>query len=118
MNKKIIYITGVIIVIGVIGLMYFKSLYVLPPVPAGSVTQATTTYSLTDIATHNSETSCWTAIRGNVYDLTSWIGRHPGGSDTIRGLCGIDGTKAFEGEHGGERGPENRLTAFQIGILK
>ncbi len=75
-------------------------------------------YSLAEVGTHNSQSSCWTAINGNVYDVTSWISRHPGGSEAILSLCGIDGTTAFNGQHGGQARPENELATFKIGVLK
>ena len=35
--------------------------------------------TMADIRLHNSATSCWSAINGNVYDLTDWVNSHPGG---------------------------------------
>lgn len=32
---------------------------------------------------HNSENDCWMCVRGKVYEVTSWIPKHPGGSDPI-----------------------------------
>jgi uncharacterized protein YjdB len=56
---------------------------------------AATTYTLADVAMHNSSTDCWVAIQGNVYNLTAFIPLHPGGAGTITGLCGTDGTAAI-----------------------
>lgn len=75
------------------------------------------TYTMAQIATHNTESSCWSVIRGGVYDLTSWIARHPGGKQAIMGLCGKDGTAAFERQHGGSGRPESTLAGFKIGVL-
>ena len=52
-------------------------------------------YTLTDIA---QSTDCWVNLYGVVYDLTSFLDRHPGGS-IIRSLCGTDGTTPFDNEH-------------------
>ena len=82
---------------------------VTTPVPAG--------YTLADVAKHNSASSCWSAINGNVYDLTSWIDQHPGGPEAILSICGIDGSSAFNDQHGGERRPANELAGFLIGPL-
>ena len=38
----------------------------------------TTPYAMSDIAANNTESSCWTTIRGNVYNLSAWIDAHPG----------------------------------------
>lgn len=91
---------------------------------SGSVvnnTQTTTTanqYTIATIATHNSQSSCWTTINGSVYDVTNWISQHPGGEQAILGLCGIDGSSAFNDQHGGQRRPESELSSFKIGTLK
>ena len=74
------------------------------------------TYTLADIATHNTAESCWTAIKGNVYDMTAFIAQHPGGERGILKTCGKDGTQDFLGAH--SRGPaEKSLTNFIIGTL-
>jgi len=69
------------------------------------------------VAQHNSASSCWTAINGNVYDLTNWIDQHPGGQGPILSLCGTDGSAAFNGQHGGQRRPESELSNFLLGPL-
>lgn len=81
------------------------------------VVNTPTTYSLTDLAKHNSEASCWTAIGGEVYDLTAWIKQHPGGDRAILSICGADGTRAFTGQHGNNRQANGVLTQFKIGGL-
>lgn len=75
------------------------------------------TYTLADVAKHNSGTSCWTAINGSVYDVTSWVNQHPGGPDAILSLCGTDGSTAFNGQHGGQAQPAQELATFKIGSL-
>lgn len=81
-------------------------------------TEPTNTYSLVEVAKHNNEQSCWTAISGNVYDVTSWIGQHPGGERAILSLCRKDGTSAFTNKHGGQPRPEQELKNFLVGVLK
>jgi uncharacterized membrane protein len=73
------------------------------------------TYTLADLKKHATAASCWSAINGNVYDLTKWINRHPGGPNVIKGLCGRDGTAGFNGQHGGQSRPASELAAFKIG---
>lgn len=77
----------------------------------------TTGYTLADVATHNSATSCWSAIDGNVYDLTSWVNSHPGGKAAILMICGKDGSPLFNSQHGGDRKPANILVKYKIGTL-
>jgi cytochrome b involved in lipid metabolism len=78
---------------------------------------AAASYTLADVARHANASSCWTAIGGNVYDVTKWVGQHPGGQRAILGLCGKDGTSAFTAQHGGQRRPEADLKQFLIGTL-
>lgn len=74
-------------------------------------------FTLAQVVEHNSRTSCYTAIRGFVYDLTDWIGQHPGGEREILQLCGKDGTDKFVNQHGGMPQQENMLATFKIGRL-
>ena len=76
------------------------------------------TYRLSDVAKHANAASCWTAVDGNVYNLTDWVSRHPGGQRAILGLCGRDGSSAFDAEHGGQRRPSAELKKFLIGTLR
>jgi Cytochrome b5-like Heme/Steroid binding domain len=56
-------------------------------------------YTLADVAQHAAASNCWVNLYGVVYDLTSFVGSHPGGS-VIVSLCGKDGTATFNGVHG------------------
>jgi len=76
------------------------------------------TYTMEEVSKHNSKESCWTVIRGEVYDLTNWIDKHPGGADKILKICGKDGTDLFIKQHGGKEKPEKVLESFKIGTLK
>lgn len=91
------------------------------PTPSGSPTATASgsegAISLAQVAQHAGATSCWAAIGGSVYDLTSWIGSHPGGEDKILRLCGTDGTGQFTEQHGSSEKVANRLAGFRIGAL-
>jgi cytochrome b involved in lipid metabolism/uncharacterized membrane protein len=78
---------------------------------------AAKSYSSTQVASHNSASSCWGVVNGNVYDLTSYISSHPGGASAINALCGRDATSAFTGQHGGQSSPTNVLASFKLGTL-
>ncbi len=88
------------------------------PVPTPAPTPKPEAYTMANVRTHASATSCWTVINGNVYDLTAWISRHPGGKSAITGLCGRDGTASFESEHEGDSKAESRLAGFLLGPLE
>jgi uncharacterized membrane protein len=74
-------------------------------------------YTTAQVATHNTKDSCWAVVNGGVYDLTSWIDRHPGGDNVIKALCGTDGTAAFTAQHGSAAKAANQLAQFKIGTL-
>lgn len=75
-------------------------------------------YSATEVASHSDKSSCWSIINGNVYDLTSWVPQHPGGEGAILSICGIDGSGAFNNQHGGRSKIANILAGFKIGVAK
>lgn len=94
-----------------------------PSQPASPTAQTTPpaqlgTYTMADVQAANSRAKCWTVINNNVYDLTKWIDQHPGGDQNILKICGMDGTQAFEKQHGGQNKPANVLKGFEIGTLK
>jgi cytochrome b involved in lipid metabolism len=72
---------------------------------------------MADVRANNSETSCWSAISGNVYNLTQWINSHPGGASRIRALCGTDGTSSFNAQHAGRSTPISTLAKYLLGPL-
>jgi cytochrome b involved in lipid metabolism len=88
----------------------------LTPAPSGSAA-ATGGLDLTVVAQHNSASDCWSAISGNVYDLTAWIPQHPGGSGVIENMCGRDGTRSYNGQHQGDATADAVLTGFLVGPL-
>jgi hypothetical protein len=87
------------------------------PTPSPTPTVAKTTYTMADVGANATPTKCWSAIDGNVYDLTRWIAAHPGGASPIRFLCGIDGTNAFKAQHANQSNPMSRLSSYLLGPL-
>ena len=74
-------------------------------------------FALADVSKHKDSASCWSAINGGVYDLTSWIPQHPGGPQAILSICGIDGSSRFNARHGGAALQAKILAGFKIGTL-
>ena len=92
------------------------------PAPSKTVSASPTPpssdgYSMAQVRTNNSATSCWAVINGSVYNLTTWINSHPGGSGAIISLCGTDATSAFTSKHGSKSGPNSQLAGFRLGPL-
>jgi len=81
------------------------------------IAAADTTYTLAQVASNNTRTSCWTIISDLVYNITPYINSHPGGTNAISKLCGIDGTTIFNNVHGGSPTQANILAAYKIGAL-
>lgn len=100
------------------------------PAPTPTATQAASTpapepaktqealYTMAKVKENNSATSCWSAINGNVYNLTKWISSHPGGASAISGLCGTDGTSSFNARHRGQGNPTSTLAGYLLGPLE
>ncbi|KAJ4413758.1 hypothetical protein N0V82_008347 [Gnomoniopsis sp. IMI 355080] len=79
----------------------------------------TTTISPSTLAAHNSISSCWTAIHGTVYDITSFLATHPGGPKTLLESAGTIADARFDETHGGPHAQEimGYLQPMAIGCL-
>ncbi len=75
------------------------------------------TFTMSEVAIHSSASDCYTVIEGSVYDLSNFVGKHPGGEEAIMSICGKDGTAAFSNQHGDDRRPNNTLSSLKIGTL-
>lgn len=57
-------------------------------------TTPTTTYTIAEVSQHSTGSDCWLILDNSVYDVTSFIPRHPGGN-AILSWCGKDATRMF-----------------------
>ncbi|THV02065.1 hypothetical protein K435DRAFT_654173 [Dendrothele bispora CBS 962.96] len=55
--------------------------------------------TLQQVSENNTRGSCWVIINNHVYDVTEFLGRHPGGSSIILKYAGRDATAAYEPIH-------------------
>ena len=85
--------------------------------PSKSAAPVAAGYTMERVKANGTTSSCWAVISGNVYDLTKWIGSHPGGSGAIASLCGTDGTSEFLAMHRNQSKPESRLAGYLLGPL-
>ena len=46
-----------------------------------------------ELSKHNTNQDCYVVYKGVVYDVTAWLGKHPGGAEKIAQFCG---TEEFE----------------------
>lgn len=118
-NKLIPALIGIVIVAATGGLAYWQDSQTETSASQASTEDAAqTSYSATEVATHDTAGDCWAIINGGVYDLTSWIPRHPGGERAIEGLCGKDGSAAFNGQHGGGEAQAAVLADLKVGVAE
>lgn len=87
-------------------------------IAAPAAIAAPKSYTPAQVAKHSSSASCWTIVSKNVYDLSTFIAKHPGGAANILSLCGKDGTSKFLAQHGGQPSPTKTLAGYKIGTLK
>lgn len=75
-------------------------------------------YTMADVAAHATASDCWSAVNGSVYDLSTWVSRHPGGPEGIIALCGADGSARFNAKHGSFPQAQSALVLLKIGTLE
>ncbi|KAF9975098.1 sphingolipid delta-4 desaturase [Actinomortierella ambigua] len=79
-------------------------------------TKATKEYTWEELAKHNTHDDLLIALRGNVYDVTKFLKRHPGGVDALLLGAGRDCTPVFEMYH--EFGAvDSVLKKYYVGTL-
>jgi cytochrome b involved in lipid metabolism len=71
-----------------------------------------------EVRRHDTPDDCWTVVDGNVYDVTTFVARHPAGAGAIEDMCGKDASDDFLGEHGGQGEPEKWLETLKIGVVR
>lgn len=86
----------------------------------GTVTVSTLAvkkYKMSTVKKHNKKTDCWAVVGKNVYKLTAFIKKHPGGSKRIIAICGTNATTAFRNQHGTTGKANTVLKKYKIGVL-
>jgi cytochrome b involved in lipid metabolism len=72
--------------------------------------------SLEAVGDHCQPEDAWTVVYDRVYDVTEYLGRHPGGEEVMLEYVGYDATMAFRGV-GHSPAAMRTLNKFLIGIL-
>ncbi|KAI1087628.1 FMN-dependent dehydrogenase-domain-containing protein [Rostrohypoxylon terebratum] len=56
-------------------------------------------WKLAEVNEHSTQDSCWMVLHGKVYDITSFVRKHPGGRSILLKNAGRDASKAFDSVH-------------------
>ncbi|XDG03658.1 hypothetical protein ABKA04_003273 [Annulohypoxylon sp. FPYF3050] len=56
-------------------------------------------WKLAEVSEHNTEDSCWMVLHEKVYDITSFVPKHPGGRSILLKNAGHDASKSFDSVH-------------------
>ena len=53
------------------------------------------TYTMKEVNKHTTKEDCWLVIDNMIYDITSFLSSHPGGSSIMVSVAGQDATEYF-----------------------
>eukprot|EP01061_Rhynchopus_euleeides_P016301 TRINITY_DN27589_c0_g1_i1.p1 TRINITY_DN27589_c0_g1~~TRINITY_DN27589_c0_g1_i1.p1 ORF type:complete len:321 (+),score=65.83 TRINITY_DN27589_c0_g1_i1:112-963(+) len=82
----------------------------------GGLFVMTPTFTLPEVSMHNKRGNCWVVVNSQVYDVSKYSHKHPGGETILLQHAGSDVTEVFEASH-----PESArfiLQGFQIGNVR
>ena len=74
-------------------------------------------YTMNQVKKHNKRNDAWVVYKGNVYDITKWIFRHPGGNIIMKGV-GKNIDSLFKQYHTHSSYAKNTMKKYFIGKLK
>ncbi|XP_067929680.1 acyl-CoA 6-desaturase-like [Watersipora subatra] len=82
-------------------------------------TDSLPSYSWEEINKHSEKSSRWIVIDREVYDVTNWSKKHPGGSSVLGHSAGQDATEVFQAMHRNNLSYVNKfLRPLKIGRLE
>ncbi|XP_064646579.1 acyl-CoA 6-desaturase-like [Lineus longissimus] len=70
-----------------------------------------------EVSKHDKRDDKWLVINDEVFDVTAWSKRHPGGSRIIGHFAGQDATEPFHAFHNDVKQVSKYLTAIKVGDL-
>lgn len=69
------------------------------------------------LSTHNKLTDCWVYYKLNVYDMTAWVLKHPGGQNVFASVCGTTNfVAALVDQHGNSKNTQFLAETTLIGV--
>jgi cytochrome b involved in lipid metabolism len=72
--------------------------------------------SMEEVVTHATEADGWTVFKGKVYNLSPYLGFHPGGKKILLSIIGKDCTAQFNKFHAWING-EFMMEKCRVGVL-
>lgn len=103
-----------------ITLLVLFSIAACTPATTSDTDSSSDIFTMDEVSTHNSQSDCWMVIDGSVYDMTSYLPRHPGGIEQISAGCGIDASQLFATQGGEGSHSQNAVStreSFKVGTL-
>jgi fatty acid desaturase/predicted heme/steroid binding protein len=82
---------------------------------ASNVSSQRKRFAWSEVHKHNSAEDCWVVVKGKVYDVTSWVPKHPGGNQILNG-AGREATALFQSYH--KLNVEKALAKYEIGDVE
>ena len=83
-----------------------------------TVAPVVTGYTMEEVSKHDTADDAWVTVGDKVYDITHWVGRHPGGSIPLLQYAGRDMTDAFYAYHSAVGKAAKTLDAYYVGEVR
>lgn len=102
MSRKLFILSTLLFWLTVIGLAItaaswpVKEVDSVPDTVPVSASASVGTISLAELSQHATPEDCWMAIRGSIYDLSSYLPEHPSRPSIVLPWCGKEATEAYE----------------------
>lgn len=87
-----------------------------PHAPPSAQKTAKRQFTAVEVAKHNKANDLWVILKGKVYNVSSWVPRHPGGELPLLGTGGQDSTTPFLSFHNMSK-VQPLMKAFEIGYV-
>jgi cytochrome b involved in lipid metabolism len=97
--------------------LIFGGVLASPAHAAEGTSKPAAKYTMAQVKQHNKASNCWTVVGKNVYKLTAWIPKHPGGSGVVVAMCGKNGTNLYNSKHRTDPIAKGTLAKYKIGTL-
>ncbi len=99
--KKVTLVFIVLFILIVSGIFIMSLLYPTQNVDFVSNTTdvAVDSFTMGDVKDHNLQSDCYLVVDANVYDITNYFGKHPGGNKTMLERCGQEVSGLFASIH-------------------